>query len=280
MLRRLVSYSLFLSYSLLLSCTPGENLPSEQANNERGKLILLVNGEDLIRQGFVSKDGWQLDFDHVYVTLNQVIAYQTAPPFNTEKPGELKAQEKARLLAEPLLVDLARGDESAAPILVAKIEAKPGIYNALSWQVVAAREGKLKGKSIVLQGKAQKGERELDFLINLQQELDYQCGEYVGAERKGILKAQGQAELETTFHFDHIFGNAELDANDALNKYAIGFEPFAALAKNNQVEIDEKSLAEKLSSQEGKKFQAAIAGLGHVGEGHCRSNQMERTLVF
>ena len=52
-----------------------------------------------------------------------------------------------------------------------------------------------------------------------------------------------------TFHLDHLFGNAELGAGDALNKGAIGFEAFA----------------------KGGKQTIALKGqhLGHAGEGHC-----------
>jgi hypothetical protein len=54
-----------------------------------------------------------------------------------------------------------------------------------------------------------------------------------------------------TFHFDHIFGDAELSANDELNMAAIGFEPFA-----NGLQI-----AGVINMSE--------MHLGHVGEGHC-----------
>jgi len=35
-----------------------------------GKLQFYANGEDFVRQGFVSKDGWSISFDHVYITLS------------------------------------------------------------------------------------------------------------------------------------------------------------------------------------------------------------------
>ena len=39
---------------------------------EQGTLAFQANGEDFVRQGFVAKDGWTIDFDHVYVTLAEV----------------------------------------------------------------------------------------------------------------------------------------------------------------------------------------------------------------
>jgi hypothetical protein len=46
-----------------------------------GTLEFYANGEDFVRQGFVSKDGWSIQFDHVYITLDGIAAYQTDPPY-------------------------------------------------------------------------------------------------------------------------------------------------------------------------------------------------------
>ncbi|MGB3613727.1 MAG: hypothetical protein WBA10_08035, partial [Elainellaceae cyanobacterium] len=45
------------------------------APTQAGTLEFRANGEDFVRQGFVSKDGWQMDFDHLYVTLSELKAY-------------------------------------------------------------------------------------------------------------------------------------------------------------------------------------------------------------
>ena len=43
----------------------------ENTDSEKGKLAIVANGEDLIREGFVSKDGWRIDFNKVYRISNR-----------------------------------------------------------------------------------------------------------------------------------------------------------------------------------------------------------------
>ncbi|MEO1288023.1 MAG: DUF4382 domain-containing protein, partial [Chloroflexota bacterium] len=47
-----------------------------------GTLEFHANGEDFVREGFVSKDGWIINFDHVWVSLSNVRAHQTNPPYD------------------------------------------------------------------------------------------------------------------------------------------------------------------------------------------------------
>ena len=68
-------------------------------------------------------------------------------------------------------------------------------------------------------------------------------------ERKGFLKTGGKAEMELTFHLDHIFGSSKAAATDAMNTGARGFEPFA---KGGKQALSLKNLH-----------------VGHTGEGHC-----------
>lgn len=271
-----------LAPGVLFGCSPNETqtetqaeAPAEQENQNqatagKGTLQLVANGEDFVRQGFVTRDGWQIDFEHVYVTLADVTAYQTDPPFNPEESGELKATEKVTLVQEPKTVDLAEGGADAESITVMSAEAPAGTYNALSWKLVEANQEPAAGSSIVLEGTAKKEGRTINFVMSFDQPLEYTCGQFVGDERKGILKGTDQAELETTFHFDHIFGDADTPADDALNQDAVGFEPFAALAQDGTLKADTAMLEQKLPSEDYQKLQKAIAGLGHVGEGHCR----------
>lgn len=236
-------------------------------------LALVANGEDFIREGFVTKDGWQINFDHAYVTIDNVSAYQTDPPFDPDQNEEINATEEVALVQEPRTVDLAEGEANADPVLVTTEQAPEGIYNALSWTVTEATEGPAAGHTIVLEGTAEKEGRTVNFVLNLDETLRYSCGQYVGDERKGILQGTDEAELETTFHFDHIFGDADLPADDALNADAMGFEPFATLAENGQLNVSQTQLEENLSNEDYRKLEKAIASLGHVGEGHCRLNE-------
>ena len=268
---RRVRFAIAIILISLSGCSSQENTETQAATSKTGTLALVANGEDFIRQGFVSKDGWQINFDRAYVTLNQVNAYSTEPPFNPAGKTQLEPQQTVSLVDTPTTVDLAEGEEDGEPILVTQTTAPVGIYNALSWKIVPAQAGSGQDNSIVLEGKASKDGREIDFMIGFDQELEYVCGEYVGEKRKGIVQAENMAQVETTFHFDHIFGDNSLPAEDALNQEAIGFAPLASLAQNGKLTVNQTDLEQQLDSAEYKKLQQAISSLGHVGEGHCRS---------
>ncbi|MEO0407944.1 MAG: DUF4382 domain-containing protein, partial [Cyanobacteria bacterium P01_A01_bin.135] len=109
----------------------------------------------------------------------------------------------------------------------------------------------------------------LPFTIQLDPEYSYTCGEFVGDTRKGILDPDGQAEVEATFHFDHVFGDGDAPADDPINTGAVGFGPFAELAEADGLEVDMATLEESLSPEDYSKLEEALLGLGHVGEGHC-----------
>ena len=254
---------------------PVETQSTTQATSGKGKLQIRANGEDFVREGFVSKDGWQISFDHVYTNLADVTAYQSDPPFNAEADSSIQAKEKV-VIDEVKTIDLAEGDESAEPILVAEVtEAPTGQYNALSWKMVKADAGSFEDQTLVMDGKAEKEGQTIDFVIKIDQELEFICGEFVGDQRKGILPQDGTTDLEATFHFDHFFGDADTPADDALNTGALGFEPLAALAQNGKLEVDQTQLKSELSAEDYKKLQELLPSLGHVGEGHCRETQLD-----
>jgi hypothetical protein len=214
-----------------------------------GTLQINANGEDFVRQGFVSKDGWSITFDHVYITLADITAYQTDPPYDPHDGGNIDGQCTVSL-DQTYTIDLAEGGADAPPILVDEISGvAAGHYNAISWSMVKATSGPAAGYSLVMIGTAEKDGQSVDFTINIDDECEYNCGEYVGDERKGMVEDEGTADLEMTFHFDHIFGDADTPLDDELNVGAVGFEPFA---DGGPVDLDMEELH-----------------LGHVGEGHC-----------
>ena len=248
-----------LSSAYLASCAPTTDSPS---SGSQGNLSLVANGEDFVRQGFVSQDGWQISFDHLYVTLDEVIAYQG--------DGNTKPIEEVILVGEATTVDLAAGNEDADPIFVTQIKNVPeGTYNTLAWQLVQSQDDYAQGYTIVMDGKATKNDQTVDFVIKVDQPQEYTCGEFVGDERKGIVKGADTAEVEVTLHFDHIFGDADAPADDHINTHSLGFAPLAALAEAGKLEVDTATLETALSSADYQTFSAAVAGLGHVGEGHC-----------
>ena len=253
-----LSITLFLLLSILLVGCAG-----------KGTLQFNANGEDFVRQGFVSKDGWQIDFEHVYITLTDITAYQSDPAYDPHHGSEVKASEKVSL-AGVHSIDLAEGDENADPILVGEVtDAPAGHYNAIQFKMATASSGSTAGNSLVIISSAEKDGQTVDFTVRIPTEYIYTCGEYVGDERKGILEEDGNADLEMTFHFDHIFGDAETPSDDDLNVGAPGFDMFAALAEGGSLDIDLAGLKTGLTPEDYKMLEDILLTLGHVGEGHC-----------
>ncbi len=267
---------------LMVSCSnsgtaeSNNNNTSNVADNQspgEATLNLVANGEDFVRQGFVTKDGWAMSFDRLDVNLSDVTAYQIEAPFEpteADKIDTLEYQEKVSLLDTPQIVDLAEGEADAEPIMVAGVEVTPGFYNAVAWKIDTAGENSpLAGKTMQLQGTASKDNRVVNFDISLNRPLQYLCGEYVGDDRKGMVQGGERGEVETTFHFDHIFGDGEASADDAINVDALGFAPLAQLASGDRLTLDDATLSQELSPEDQEKLTKAVIGLGHVGEGHC-----------
>jgi hypothetical protein len=260
-IKTFVSVGLIASLASVATVSNAQSSPKQ--NTDQGKLYLVAEGEDFVREGFLTKDNWQIEFDHVYVSLTEVKAYQTQPPFDPTSDAPLDPMVTVVLLDKAQIVDLAQGEET---IVVNQVEAPSGQYNALSWNLTPSEEG----ATILLQGKATRDGETINFNIAIAQPIEYTCGEYVGDERKGILQPGGEAELETTFHFDHVFGYGELPPDDNVNTTALGFDPLAALAQNGELNVDWATLEAQLSPEDYQTLTSAIAGLGHAGEGHCR----------
>lgn len=266
--------------ALLVACSPNSEKASQDSSaetaatsDEKGELVIRANGEDFVRQGFVTKDGWQVDFDHVFVTLTEVTAYQTDPPFDPEADESPQVSDSVTV-DEPITIDLAEGDADAEPILVTTLQVPTGRYNALSWQMVPADQGPSAGQTLWLEGTATKDEETVDFVIKLDSELEFLCGDYVGDNRKGIVTASDAADLEATFHFDHLFGDGEADPADEINTGALGFEPLAAIAQGESLSVDQSALEAQLSEADYATLQGILPSLGHVGEGHCEETQL------
>ena len=272
-MKKLFSMAVLFTFLLavLAGCgSGGTGEQVEQGENKTGILQFTANGEDFVRQGFTSKDGWDVSFDHVYVNLADVTAYQADSPYDTHTGGEVQAETKVIIPGEHT-VDLAAGDQNASPILVSEKEVPTGHYNAISWQMLKASEGPAQGYSLVVAGKAIKNGKTVNFTLKNEKEYKYTGGEFIGDQRKGIVQEGKIADLEMTFHFDHVFGDAGTPADDELNVGAPGFQPFAGLAADGNVEIDMAGLKEKLAPEDYQKLETMLTTLGHVGEGHCYS---------
>jgi hypothetical protein len=187
---------------------------------------------------------------------------------SAEAGTELKAITQVSV-DQPITVDLEEGEATADPILVESLEAPAGRYNALSWKMVPAMSGSAAGPKLLIQGTATKAGESVAFNLKLDPTLAFVCGDYVGDERKGILEEGNQADLEATFHFDHLFGDGEAAPDDDINTGALGFEPLAALAQGDMLDIDMAGLKAQLSPADYDLMVSILPSLGHVGEGHC-----------
>ena len=237
--------------SLFLSCS--------KAPEGNGTIVFTANGEDFVREGFTSKDGWQITFNKVYVNIANPTAYNK---------DELKST-----LQGAFFVDLAAGDEKAEPVVVGKTEkVARGNYQSLKFGIKRTASGEFKGSSIVMTGKAKKAGKTVEFTIKLDEEMDFDGKEgFVGDEVKGILAENGKTSVEMTFHFDHIFGDKEAAITDHINTGSVGFEFFNTFSKDGKLEVTQEMLK---NSAAYSVLIKAISTLGHLGEGHCEVSNM------
>ncbi|MCT7960297.1 DUF4382 domain-containing protein [Laspinema sp. D1] len=250
--------------------TPPATLGTETASGETGMLQIVANGEDFVRDGFTTKDGWKINFNHVYVNLAEVTAYQTDPPYNPESGSPLNPKQQVQLDGVKT-VDLTATPENPSPVL-AEVPAPPGQYNALSWKMVKGTEGPGAGSSLIMDGTAEKDGQTIAFVLKVDREMAFSCGEFVGDQRKGMVSPGSQGQLEATFHFDHLFGDAGAPADDEINVKALGFEPIAAIASGDQVNMTTTELQQALTPADYQTLQTLLPSLGHVGEGHCQES--------
>ena len=254
--------------------TTAETAVEEVVVVETGELSFAANGEDFVRSGFVSSDGWHITFNHVYVTLSDITAFQTNPPYDPHT-GDAITSDVIAGLDGTFTIDLAEGDESASPITVGTVTGiATGHYNALSWNLVPATEGPSAGYSIYIDARASKDSLSYEVFLGIEERYSYSAGEYVGDCRKGFVIADEPGDLEMTFHFDHIFGDFDQPADSDLNMMALGFEPFAELMEEGTVYGDLSSLFESFSEENTNKLLEALPTLGHTGEGHCHCTLM------
>jgi hypothetical protein len=246
-----------------------EATPEPAQEPETGSLMFVANGEDFVRDGFMSADGWHITFRHLYVTLSEVTANQTDPPYDPHSGAEIIGDVSVSLDGIQT-VDLVPGEEGSETALVGILEDVPsGHYNAMSWTMVPSSEGPSAGYSVYIDAQAEKGDQSYNVRLGFENTYAYSAGEYVGDVRKGFVDPGYTGELEMTFHLDHIFGDLDQPADCELNAMALGFEPFAALMQEGTVEEDLSSLQSKMDPEDYAKLLEVLPTLGHTGEGHC-----------
>ena len=246
-----------------------QDITEETIQQDTGDLMFTVNGEDFVRSGFISMDGWHITFRHLYVTITDITAYKSHPPYDPHSGGDIVATTQVELDGV-FTIDLAEGDENTEPIIIGTLDDVPtGHYNAITWSMVPSAEGSSRGYTIYLDAQAEKGDQSYNVRLGFETGYRYAAGDYVGDMRKGFVNTGVPGELEMTFHFDHIFGDIDQPADCDLNMMAIGFEPFAALMQEGTVEEDLATLERKLPRETYTKLLEVLTTLGHTGEGHC-----------
>ncbi|MDY6969060.1 MAG: DUF4382 domain-containing protein [Spirochaetota bacterium] len=254
--------SLLLLSFVIITQGCGKNENSEiPLKDKTGTIFFTANGEDFVRKGFIDKQGWRIEFDKLFVNIRNPRAYI---PESDMPEVILKGSH---------WVDLAEGGKDASPILLGKVEnVKAGNYQSLKFNIRKTKTGEYKGYSIVMKGKAYKKDKSVDFIIKFNEEIDYHGRDgFVGDEVKGLLLPCKSTTVEMTFHFDHIFGDAEAKADDHINIGSVGFDFFNRFAKKGCVDISQTDME---SSNGYNILVKAIWTLGHLGEGHCEwSNQ-------
>ncbi len=229
-----------------------------------GALTFTANGEDFVRRGFVDKQGWHIAFDSLLVNCVDITAYNAKANLSVTLPGAH-------------LIDLASGDENAEPIKTGFVENVPvGNYQSLAFRLKRAVSGPYPGYSIVMIGTASREGREVPFTIKLDEEMLFDGREgFVGDQIKGVVKENDTAEVEMTFHFDHVFGDSEAAPDDHINTGSVGFGFFDAGIGKGVVDIDQAHLKKR---EQYETFVRALWTLGHLGEGHCEVSETSTTL--
>ena len=281
---RLRWLSVMVAAGLFLGCDGG----TEEADPPVGALVFSLNGEGFAREGFVSEDGWRVDFDHVWVNVAGPTAFQVVETEELDQAllilhaghphAEIPEGSAHIALLGAFLVDVHQGD---GPTELGTIDDAPiGNYNRLSFSLAPATaesQGFVEecdGASLILQGVAKKDDQEIPFTIRLDEAIDFTaCGPH--PEDIGVLAEDATAEVELTLHFDHIFGDvdegpADTDDPETVNHLAIGFGPFAALAADGAVDLAQADLE---AMPEWDQLLEALLTLGHTGEAHCNATQ-------
>jgi hypothetical protein len=259
---------------------------SEDDSGKIGTLLIEANGEDFVRDGFVSEDGWAIAFDAVYLNVEGPTAYQVQEATQEQgltmgalrhggHPHESVPEGAAHVaLTGQYFLKLKQDTFEVGRVDDAPI----GNYNRLAFNVAPAgadAQGLVaehQNYSIVMEGLASKDAEQVQFRIRLTEQMQYgDCGPN-GTE--GVLAEGSEARSEMTFHFDHIFGDfeegpADTTDEETVNYLAIGFGPFAELASEGQLDMTQEQLGQQMMGATYAQFIDAVRTLGHSGEAHC-----------
>ncbi len=265
-----------LAASALLLAACGDDDDDDDAGSG-GTLTFLANGEEFIRGGFTDKTSWTLSFDHFYITLSGLTGVQVVEETDTQQLTVAHAghphvdipEGAAHVALDGVYtLDLTQGD---GPTTIGSMDAPIGNYNYAAFNMTQQDDGDFAGYSIIMQGTATKDAETIAFTIKLTEQMTFSgCHQEVDDEFAGVVELGGEGSVETTYHSDHLFGDfGELGNPDSVNPSALGFQPFADLAVDGVLDIDQAQMEAQMTPDDYATFLAALYTLGHSGEGHC-----------
>lgn len=281
----------------LASCEENDDDDDDDSASGKGSLEFYANGEEFIRDGFVGKTGWDIQFDHFYVNVFGPTAYQVAVEKLTMNPSETTPENGGtydalhaghphedipegsahEALTGEYWLDLHEGNDRQ---LVGTITNAPvGNYNYINFAMTQKTDGDYPGYSTVMIGTATKDTETIQFTIKLDEQMAFSgCHQELDDENAGVVAKGGTGSVEMTFHSDHLFGDYEsLDDPDSVNPGAIGFQPFADIATAGVLDIDQDQMQSQMSTDDYTTFIAALHTLGHSGEGHCEYSEYDKS---
>lgn len=200
--------------------------------------------DELLQQGFTSKDFWQIRFEHVYITFDG----------------------KGRT------IDLSDGDEPLGAILsqwrgnemnTASDATNPAKSSQLSGRIIKASGGPSQGYSIYLQGKAYRENNRIEFTLKFEQDFLVKCP----SQGSGKSKSDGALSLR----LENLFGDARLPAEGEVNQGALGFDALTELAEKESLTMDMAMLKQRLSPEAIATLQKQLGRLIYLGDQVCET---------
>jgi len=271
--------AVFIFTILLSSCDGSKEISNDGKTEKTGTLIFNVNGRHYSSAMFVSEEGWEINLNHVYVSIENPTALQVPVEKNLSRHGghdhaEIPTGTAHAVLKGLYFIDL-HSDSPQKPVFeLGRItDAAIGNYNYINFSLKNLPEDlkdvtdktddnaaeRYKGYSMILVGTAKNiDEKTFPFEFKFDQEMSFQeCGPQSNEiENNGVLAENCTASIEMTFHINSIFGDDSEPhgpyepSPGSLNFLAVGFNPFYYCAgepeKTGDIEFDLKSDKKKL----------------------------------
>ncbi|MDV2998657.1 MAG: hypothetical protein N5P05_000263 [Chroococcopsis gigantea SAG 12.99] len=192
------------------SCQLNESSYQVLTPLDEENVSLTIEADNTIKNGLTSKDGWKLQFHHLYVTIAKM------------KPAANMSYEKNH------------GNNTITLVEV------PTTIDIISPRTPSLKSSENKTHAVIINGVATKDDRRIEFTLSFDRERDYICDRLT--KGNNYLAPQPPQQIDTSLGFERLFGNAERAASDTINQNAIGFQPLANLSRNQSLNLDEASL--------------------------------------